>query len=119
MLGGGLAYTIYITLAKTYFIEVWLPPVILIVALTLAIAFIKVNGIPFLKFVTLILEFHLTPRKRKWVQGGADPLHSAFQFSTKTTKPDKKSDKKKAQIKPTIDQLDEITKILDTHGMNN
>lgn len=116
MAGGGMAYAIYVTLSKTYFIEVWLPPVALVSLLTIATAFLKINDIPFVKFVLLTIEFIIIPRKRRWVQGAGDPFQPAFQITTKKPKHEKKSEKKQEKIKPTIDQIDKITKILDTHG---
>lgn len=116
MVGGGIAYVLYITLAKEYFMEIWLPPVIVIVILTLAVAFAKINDIPFAKWILLQIEFFIKPRKRVWTQGAGDVFISAYKV-TKPTEEDKKRKKKKEEIKPTINQINELTKILDTHGM--
>lgn len=55
-IGGGLAYAVYVVLAKAYFWEIWLWPVGILVLLTAAIAFLKIHDIPFYKFVLLFLE---------------------------------------------------------------
>ena len=65
-IGGGIAYTLYIGLAPTYYIEVWGLPVLLISLLTVAIAFLKINNISFTRYVLLALEFTINPQKRRW-----------------------------------------------------
>lgn len=116
MVGGGITYAVYITLAKEYFMEIWLPPVIIIAILTMAVAFAKINDIPFPKWILLQIEFIFKPRKRIWTQGAGDVFISAYRIK-KPTEEDKKREKKKEEIKPTIDQINELTKILDTYGM--
>ena len=58
-IGGGLAYGIYIGLSKSYFIEVWLPPVVIISGITLAFAFLKIHSLPFHIFLMNFLGFPL------------------------------------------------------------
>ena len=64
--GGGIAYMLYLSLAPRYFAEVWLPPVALIVLLTAAIAFLKIQHIPFVRWVLLMIEAVALPRRRAW-----------------------------------------------------
>ena len=45
--GGAIAYVIYVSLVKTYFWQVWLPPVIVVSGITLAFAFLKIHNLPF------------------------------------------------------------------------
>jgi len=64
--GGGIAYVLYISLSKKYYAEVWFPPVAIISMLTLAIAFLKIKGIRFVKWFFLMLQAIINPRKRFW-----------------------------------------------------
>ena len=70
-LGGGLAYAIYVSLAKSYFMEIWLPPVAIVGGLTLAIAFLKIHNLSFGFYIMYLVEYHLLPKKRVWTQGTA------------------------------------------------
>lgn len=111
-IGGGLAYGIYVSLSKTYFIEIWLPPVAIISIITLAFAFLKVHSLPFHEFLMNFIEYHLSPRERIWIQGTATPFVSSLEK------------KKEKQIKNILEKdesgqtksLKELTKVLDTHG---
>ncbi len=110
--GGGIAYTIYISLAKAYFIEIWLPPVAIISALTLAFAFLKIHSLPFHTFLMNWIEYKLLPHKRFWIQGGADPFIPPFEDSKKAVEIIQKTESKEKKLRT----LDELTKIVDTHG---
>lgn len=111
-IGGGLAYGIYVSLSKTYFIEIWLPPVAIISIITLAFAFLKVHSLPFHEFLMNFIEYHLLPRERIWIQGTGTPFVSSLEK------------KKEKQIKTILEKdesgqtksLKELTKVLDTHG---
>lgn len=75
--GGGLAYAIYIILTKAgYFVEVWLPPVALIVIITVSFAFVKVHELTFYRFVLFFIEYTLLPKKRYFVLGAGDVRRS-------------------------------------------
>lgn len=110
--GGGLAYGIYVSLSKTYFIEIWLPPVAIISIITLAFAFLKVHSLPFHEFLMDFIEYHLLPRKRIWIQGTALPFVSSLE----------KKKEKQTKLKLAKDEsgktksLKELTEVLDTHG---
>jgi len=67
--GGGMAYSVYVFLAQRYTMEIWLPPTAFLALLTIAIAFVKVNNIPFTKWVLLLVEFFLTANRRVWTKG--------------------------------------------------
>ena len=56
--GGGLAYLVYIQLSRTYHIEIWLLPVFIISALTIALAFLKIHGLPFYQFILHYIEYN-------------------------------------------------------------
>lgn len=113
-IGGGLAYTIYISLAKTYFIEIWLPPVAIVAIITLAFAFLKIHSLPFHEFLMNFIEYHLLPRKRIWIQETGRPFVSIYDTKTK-----KKAEKIVARTEEqTKKSLKELSKILDRHGVS-
>lgn len=88
--GGGVAYAIYVSLAKAYYMEIWLPPVVIIVAITSAFAFLKVHSLPFYVFLMNFIEYHLLPKKRVWIQGTGTPFTPPFE-EKKEKKEEKKS----------------------------
>lgn len=112
-IGGGFTYVIYNVLAKRYYIEVWLPAIIPPGLLTLALAFLKINGIEFGKWCLLMVEFFKNPRKRTFVMGSADNHHYRLfaekkkKAQTKTEDPEKES--KRAKIR-------EISKLVDDYS---
>lgn len=109
--GGGLCYGIYVTLAKTYFIEVWLPPVAIIGALTASLAFIKIHGLTFEKFLMALIEFHFLPKKRIWKKGQAEPFVSFIQRKAEEPKKPEPIQEKKPQK-----SIKELAQILDQGG---
>lgn len=70
-IGGGLAYIVYIGM-ELQPMEIWLPPVAILVGLTLSIAFVEINGVPFVSFILLVLEQFLNERKRWWIKSAGD-----------------------------------------------
>lgn len=108
--GGGLAYAIYVSLAKTYFMEIWLPPVAIISAITLAFAFLKIHGLKFSTFLMCFLEYHMLPRNRYWIQGSGYPFVPPPEEKKKQeiVKSDTTTKKRKS--------LAELTQVLDTAG---
>lgn len=110
-IGGGIAYAIYIQLSKTYFMEVWLPPVVIISAITLAFAFLTIHNLPFDEFLMHFIEYHILPRKRFWIQGSGTPFIPPFDESKK--KEAKVVEKKEKKQQKT---LAELTQVLDTQG---
>jgi hypothetical protein len=107
--GGGIAYAIYVSLAKTYYMEIWLPPVAIILALTAAFAFLKVYNMTFEKFVMRFFEYNMLARKRIWIQGTGRP----FYMPEVPQRKQKKVAETKAQGKKSIQEL---TSILDNQG---
>lgn len=110
-IGGGIAYAIYIQLSKTYFMEVWLPPVVIISAITLAFAFLTIHNLPFDEFLMHFIEYHILPRKRLWIQGSGTPFIPPFDESKKKT--EKVLEKKEKKQQKTLAQL---TQVLDSQG---
>lgn len=111
-IGGGICYAIYVTLAKKYFMEIWLPPVIVVSAITLAFAFLRIYNLPFHLFLMNFIEYHFLPKKRFWIQGSGIPFISSFDIE-KHKEEDKKQELKLQKKQKSIEEL---TKVLDSHG---
>jgi len=111
-IGGGFAYVIYLSL-ELQPTEIWLPPVGLLTVLTLAIAFLKINDIPFIQYILYVIEHYLTENKRSWVKSAGDIfLHEVPQNSTtkKAAEPVKK--------KMTAADLDRLSGNLDAASLD-
>ncbi|MDX9970916.1 MAG: PrgI family protein [Candidatus Gracilibacteria bacterium] len=106
--GGGLTYVIYSILARKFFIEIWLGPVIIGSSLTLAFAFLKINEREFHIYLLNLLAHTLTPKKRLWRKGSGDTFISPFS-KIYVKKPKKVEPVKKEGPK----NLDKIIQILD------
>ncbi|PIZ75048.1 hypothetical protein COY05_05230 [Candidatus Peregrinibacteria bacterium CG_4_10_14_0_2_um_filter_38_24] len=111
-IGGGIAYGIYISLAKSYPMAIWLPPMVIIIAITLAFAFLKIHNLDFVTFIMAYTEFNFLPKKRIWIQGSGYPFISPFETPYKEQK--KKELTRKMGAK--IESLKELSRVLDTHG---
>jgi hypothetical protein len=112
--GGGVCYAIYVGLAKDYFMEVWLPPIIVVGGLTAALAFLKIHDLTFERFLLCFLEYHLLPRKRIWKKGQAEPFVSFIQRKAEDEKLKKAQEVKKEQ--KSQKSIKEMSKILDTYS---
>jgi hypothetical protein len=108
--GGGIAYAIYISLAKTYYVEIWLPPVAIVLALTAALAFLNIYNMSFEKFIMRLFEYTMLARKRIWIQGTGRPFYMPELPQRKQQKvgPGAKTTGKKS--------IQELTSILDSQG---
>ena len=110
-IGGGIAYAIYISLSIKYFWEIWLPPSLFVLLLTLAFAFLRINELPFHLYLLNLFEHLLLSKKRIWKQGSGDTFISPYEKIYKEPK------KEIEKIKPNkIRNLEELTKILDNYG---
>jgi hypothetical protein len=114
--GGGLAYAIYVSLASLYFWEIWIWPVGIISGITAAVAFLKIKDIPFYKFALLFLEYALLPKRRMWVKGAGEVFISMTTPSVKKINKDKKTEQKIERDMDKMERLEELSKILDSHG---
>ncbi len=112
MVGGGVAYALYVSLAKLYFIEVWLPPVAIVVCITLAFAFLKVHGLKFHIFLMSFIQYHLLPKQRTWIQETGNPFISSFDHLK-----DKKKEEKVVEQKQTK-TIEELSEVVDSYGKN-
>ena len=105
--GGGIAYAIYVSLSAIYYWEVWLLPVAFVSLLTLAIAFVKIHEIPFYKYILLLIEFYILPKKRIWVQGSGEVSRPLFE---PPQKPKKKGEEAPVKKEKKITDVSEILK---------
>lgn len=103
-IGGGIAYTLYISLSKIYYAYVWGPIVGLIALLTVAFAFLKIHNLPFHRFLMNTIEFNLLAKKRIWIQGADSPKGSNLEKKTAKTAPVELEKQKKS--------IQEISKLL-------
>lgn len=114
-LGGGVSYSLYIVLSKQYVLEIWLPPVIFITLITLAFAFAKFHDIIFEKLLLIFIEYKFRPRARTWQKMDGDTVLSVLQTPFGVPKePLQKVEKLTARDRRK--KLEEITKLVDTHG---
>jgi hypothetical protein len=97
ILGFGLSYMLFTSLNKQYELNqieqilIWIPG-----ALSAALAFVKIKGIPLTKFILLIFEKLFRPAHRQWVKHGGDPFVSlTTPFTMKMKKKEKEVESKK------------------------
>ncbi|HAU39963.1 MAG: hypothetical protein UV80_C0011G0020 [Candidatus Peregrinibacteria bacterium GW2011_GWF2_43_17] len=118
--GGGISYFIYISTSNIYVLSIWLPATSIPALITVAIAFVKIKDIPFIKFVFLELERLLVPQKRFFIKGSAETYKSCL-YQEQTKKQIKKEadniKKKNEAVKGKIKDIDKLTKILDSQGV--
>ena len=117
-IGGGIAYTIYVTLGRQYEWITWLPPVAIVSLITLAFAFLRPLDLDFSRFLAAYLEFVLLPQKRFWVQSSAEVVLSMYSSKKPQTKFEKKAEEKAEQMIHKAKKLEELSKILNTHSNN-
>lgn len=65
-IGGGVSYVSFAFLSKFFFVEIWGPVAFLLMGITIAIAYVKVGGIDFSKWLLLFLEKNFVPQNRIW-----------------------------------------------------
>ena len=110
--GGGFTYALYTYLAKRYYIEVWLPAILPSTLLTLAFAFLKINGISFGPWLLYLIEFTINPHKRMFQMGAADHYTSLV---AKTSEKVKNTEEVTPELNSNdrMKKIGEISKILD------
>ena len=109
--GGGIAYALYVQLSVIYFVQIWLPPVLIVSAFTLALAFLKIHNLLFYEFLMHLIEYNLLAKKRFWIKGTANPFVPPYQKEEKKKDEEKTVPKKKAKK-----DLTSLGKVLDTSG---
>ena len=112
-LGGSITYALYTSLAKQYFVEVWLLPVLFSALVTMAFAFIRFHDIPFEKIVLLFIEYNFKPRKRFWQKMQGDVVLSVLAPVQKTSLVSKaKTEDETSRRK----RLEEVSRVVDAHS---
>lgn len=113
-IGGTFCYVLYTVLAKQYFVEIWMPPVLFIGLITMAFAFVKFHEIVFEKLVLLIIQFKFLPRNRTWQKMRGDTVLSVL------AAPKNQMKKTDARHELTEEErrkkLKEVSKLVDTAG---
>ncbi|MBU1934743.1 PrgI family protein, partial [Patescibacteria group bacterium] len=114
--GGGISYVLFTITSKIYELNVLEYVIIAFPALiALAAALIKINNIPFTKFVLLTLEYAIKPKKRLWDHRGIAPLVAPDLTETKVKTEAVATDEK---TKESVN-LDDLTKVLDSGGFDH
>ena len=116
--GGGVAYSIYVSLARDFMWLTWAPPVIFIVLMTAAFAFLRPLDLSFTTWILRWIEHTLIPRQRIWIQSSADPL--PFYVSAGNKKQSDINAKQEKEIKRAEKQrkFEEITRKLENPNLN-
>lgn len=114
--GGGIAYAVYIGLAKEYLWITWLPPVAIIVLITLLFAFIRPLDLSFAKFLFVYFEFLLLPQKRYWGQATGEVLATYALHPKTKSKAQKDAETKAQQVEDKARKIRELSKILNSGG---
>ena len=113
--GGGLTYGIYTGFKKAeYSWPVWILPVLFTAAATIAIAFVKVHDMTFIRYLGSLLVYHFLPKKRVWVKGSGDIMVNMEEMKTNSTSSEEEKKREKQQT--TMKKLDSLVKILDNNG---
>jgi hypothetical protein len=113
LVGGAIDYAIYISLARDYYWYVWAPPVVIIGAITLAFAFLKINDMTFTRFLVYFYEYLFKPRDRVWKKEG-EYYYSVLKPAINVSKlPDLVVSSSDEELRAKREKLKEISKILD------
>ncbi|MFH1375047.1 MAG: PrgI family protein [Patescibacteria group bacterium] len=107
--GGGFTYLIYLLLEYQN-PEVWIPPVLVMGLLTLAVAFLKIRDIPFVRYMMLLIERYLNATRRSWIKSAGEVFPDISMAAPKSiARKTKTTNKKKAILK----DLDKLSRMLD------
>ena len=108
--GGGFTYLIYLILEHQSS-QVWIPPVLGLGLLTVAIAFLKIRSISFVSFILLLLERYLNETKRVWAKSAGDIFTQLSPFDKKQSSETRTV--KKIKPKVSADEVERLSKMLD------
>lgn len=112
LIGGGFGYAAYLLLAKTYEWYIAAIPAGIIGVITLAVAFLKIADMSFIRFTLYFTEYNLKPKERYWKKNDGEFFYSILKPMNYNGKADKQvvdeisPDEKRKK-------LQEITKLLD------
>ena len=90
-----------------------MPPVFALGLLTVAVAFLKIRGIPFVNFILLLLERYLNETERVWVKSAGDVSLQSASFSKNKKQNNKTEATRKTKSKTSIDEVEKLSKMLD------
>ena len=111
LIGGGITYAMYLILFPIYKIFVWLPVVAVLGLLTLAVAFLKIYDMTFIKFILYLIEFLVKPKQRYFSRNNLTYKPS---FKDKAVIQKSEDDKQKIETKSfDQDKLEDISELLD------
>lgn len=111
LIGGGITYAMYLILFPIYKIFVWLPVVAVLGLLTLAVAFLKIYDMTFIKFILYLIEFLVKPKQRYFSRNNFTYKPS---FKDKAVIQKSEDDKQKIETKSfDPDKLEDISELLD------
>lgn len=111
LIGGGISYAMYLILFPIYKIFIWLPVVAVLGLLTLAVAFLKIYDMTFMRFILYLLEFLIKPKQRYFCRHNLTYKPS---FDDKAVIQKSEDDKQKVETKTfDPDKLDDISELLD------
>lgn len=114
-IGGGITYSLYIVLNRQYGVQIWLIPVLFIAFITVAFAFVKYQELTFEKLVLVFIEYKLRPQARTWQKMRGDFVLSVLSNSLGRGQ-EKAKKAPEESISERRKKLEEITKLVDTHG---
>jgi hypothetical protein len=111
--GGVVAYGIYVALGRYYIWITWLPPVAIVVIITLAFAFARPLDLSFTQWLLLWFEYSLLPRKRMWFKSSGEVIKPSAQKKAKKKKGQKESEQKMDAMTARQRKLEELNKFLE------
>ena len=113
LVGGAIAYAIYMALATTYTWIVWAPPVTIVAITTLCFAFVKVGDMTFGRFLLYLYEYLFVEKNRYWSKKN-EYFYSILKKPIQLAGgPEKNSSNSDEEILSKRKKLEEISKILD------
>ncbi|MDF2379779.1 MAG: PrgI family protein [Candidatus Gracilibacteria bacterium] len=111
IVGVGFAYATFSVLANQGLPAlIWAIPVGIILMITAAFAFLKINNLPFHKLLALLIERIFIPSKRVWVKGADRVSEPEGTVGKKSEKKEETSEERK---EAQYERLDSISSILD------
>lgn len=115
--GGGITYVIYNYFGSRYYMGAWLILPFITGSLTLMVTFLKLNGIPFGKWVFLMAEYFFLPNKRIFIMGAGDNYSlSLFAQKEKKVQTGPVESSKAERDHERLEKIGEISKLLDSYG---
>ncbi|MDD4351403.1 MAG: PrgI family protein [Candidatus Gracilibacteria bacterium] len=113
--GGGISWLLW----KLIEAPLSYPFVLGVVAITIAVVFIKIQGLTFLQYLGALILLLLRPRSRSWQKGSGEIWLSGKDMEELARIRSERAKKQRAKLEKDtskLGQLDELAKILDTRG---